>query len=184
MRYLLTLSLLALFFAGCKKEKEDKQTKAQFGVTGYDQPIPCTITFINNSVNTTSSEWFFGDGTRSTERNPTHTYNAIGDFYIKLKVAGPTGVDSICSILSLNQVIPGKSTFAYFRDKCGGLPVNISFVSLNPLSQYYSWNFGSGITALDRNPIVNIPTEGIYPIKFSSQINGVRDTTELTLVVN
>jgi PKD repeat protein len=57
-------------------------------------------------------------------------------------------------------------------------------VSLNPLSQYYSWNFGLGVTSLERNPIVNIQNAGVYPIKFSSQINGVRDTTEMTLVVN
>jgi PKD repeat protein len=184
MKYLICIALIAFSVSACKKEKEVKSTKAKFGVTGFDQPVPCTITFINNSVNTTTSEWSLGDGTVSTERNPTHVYTAIGDYYIKLKVTGPTGKDSITSILSLNRVTPGESSFAYFRDRSGGLPVNISFVSLNPLSQYYSWNFGLGVTSLERNPIVNIQNAGVYPIKFSSQINGVRDTTELTLVVN
>ena len=173
-----------LFLLACNKEKTPAQTKAKFSVSGFDLPVPCTITFVNNSTQATSQEWFFGDGTRSTERNPTHTYTAIGDFYIKLKVTGTTGSDSVCSILSLNQVTPGKSSFAYFLDKCSGVPANVSFVSLNPLSQYYYWDFGLGQTALIKNPIVNIPTAGTYEVKFSSQINGVRDTTTLNLVIN
>jgi PKD repeat protein len=178
------LAILATSIYSCKKEKQPVKTTAKFSVSGFDQPVPCTVTFINGSTQATTCEWSLGDGTRSTERNPTHVYTAIGDYYIKLKVTGPTGTDSITSILSLNRVTPGESSFAYFRDRSGGLPVNISFASLNPLSQYYSWNFGLGVTSLERNPIVNIQNAGVYPIKFSSQINGVRDTTEMTLVVN
>ena len=184
MKTLSVIGLILLSLTACKKDKEVKSTKAQFGVNGFDLPIPCTITFINNSVSATTSQWSFGDGTTSTERNPTHVYTAIGDYYIKLKVTGPTGADSITSILSLNRVIAGESTVAYFRSRAGGLPVNISFISLNPLSQFYAWDFGFGVTSLERNPIINIQNAGVYPIKFSSQINGVRDTTELTLVVN
>jgi PKD repeat protein len=173
-----------LFVLACNKEKAPDQTKAKFSVSGFDLPVPCTITFTNSSTQATSQVWYFGDGTQSTERNPTHTYTAIGDYYIKLKVTGTTGSDSICSILSLNRVIMGKSTFAYFLDKCNGVPANVSFVSLNPLSQFYNWDFGLGQPALIKNPIVNIATAGTYIIKFSSQINGVRDTSILNLVIN
>lgn len=173
-----------LFALACNKEKTPAVTKAKFSVSGFDQPVPCTVTFTNSSTQASSQEWFFGDGTSSTERNPTHTYTAIGDYYIKLKVTGATGKDSICSILSLNQVTVGRSTFAYLLDKCSGVPANVSFVSLNPLSQFYNWDFGSGQTALIKNPIVNIPTAGNYTIKFSSQINGVRDTFTYNLVIN
>ncbi|MFM7671825.1 MAG: PKD domain-containing protein [Bacteroidota bacterium] len=183
MRYI-PFVLVALITFACGKDKPVVKTQAKFAVSGFDQSVPCVITFTNGSSNATGQTWYFGDGSQSTERNPTHTYTTIGDYYIKLKVTGPTGVDSVCSILSLNQVIPGRSTFAYFRDKCSGVPANISFASLNPLSQYYYWDFGAGQTALIKNPIVNIPSAGTYPIKFSSQINGIRDTTVFTLVVN
>lgn len=183
MNKIILLASVLLVLA-CNKDKQPVQTKAKFSVSGFENPVPCTITFVNNSTQATSHEWFFGDGTRSTERNPTHTYSFIGDYYIKLKVTGTTGTDSICSVLSLNQVVPGKSTFAYFLDKCSGVPANASFVSLNPLSEYYNWNFGLGQPALIKNPIVNIPTAGTYTIKFSSQINGVRDTVTYNLVIN
>ena len=173
-----------LFVLACNKEKAPDQTKAKFSVSGFDLPVPCTITFTNSSTQATSQVWYFGDGTQSTERNPTHTYTAIGDYYIKLKVNGATGSDSVCSVLSLNQILVGRSTFAYFLDKCSGVPANVSFVSLNPLSQFYNWDFGLGQPALIKNPIVNIATAGTYIIKFSSQINGVRDTSILNLVIN
>lgn len=181
-KILLVASILLVL--ACNKDKQPAQTKAKFGVSGFELPIPCTITFTNSSTQATSQEWFFGDGTRSTERNPTHTYNFIGNYYIKLKVTGTTGTDSVCSVLSLNQVIPGQSTFAYFLDRCSGVPANVSFASLNPQSQYYNWDFGFGQPALIKNPIVNIPTAGNYTIKFSSQIGGIRDTVTYNLVIN
>ncbi|MDD2411377.1 MAG: C25 family cysteine peptidase [Bacteroidales bacterium] len=39
--------------------------------------------------------WDFGDGTFSTEQNPTHTYTESGIFSIKLKVQNQLGSDSI-----------------------------------------------------------------------------------------
>ena len=183
MRNLLLLGS-ALLVLACNKDKEPIKTRAVFGVSGFDQPVPCTITFTNASIQATSQVWYFGDGTQSTERNPTHTYTAIGDYYIKLKVTGSTGSDSVCSILSLNQVIVGRSTFAYFRDKCSGVPTNLSLVSLNQLSQYYNWDFGMGQPALIKNPIINITSAGSYTIKFSSQISGVRDTVTYSLMIN
>ena len=183
MKIILPIMLITALLS-CNKEKQPVKTQAKFSVMGFDQSVPCVVTFTNGSIQATTCEWFFGDGTRSTERNPTHTYTAIGDYYIKLKVSGSTGVDSICSILSLNQVIPGKSSFAYFRDKCSGVPANISFVSLNPQSQFYNWDFGLGQPVLIKNPIINIPNAGTYTIKFSSQINGIRDTVTYNLVVN
>lgn len=44
-----------------------------------------TIKFINNSLNSpTSFDWDFGDGNKSTEKNPIHTYSELGSFSVKL----------------------------------------------------------------------------------------------------
>jgi hypothetical protein len=39
----------------------------------------------------TSWKWSFGDGTMSTERNPTHAYERGGDYIVTLDVEGPEG---------------------------------------------------------------------------------------------
>lgn len=44
-----------------------------------------TIDFINNSLNSpTSFEWDFGDGVKSTEKSPSHTYTDLGSFSVTL----------------------------------------------------------------------------------------------------
>ncbi|MGE8554187.1 MAG: PKD domain-containing protein [Chryseobacterium jejuense] len=43
-----------------------------------------TIKFTNKTKNATTYVWDFGDGTISTLENPEHTYNAPGDYLVKL----------------------------------------------------------------------------------------------------
>ncbi len=58
---------------------------------------PATISFNNLSVNGTSFIWDFGDGTTSTQLNPTHTYTDTGYFDVQLIVDGGAncGVDTL-----------------------------------------------------------------------------------------
>ena len=57
---------------------------------------PFTVTFSNRSVNATSFTWHFGDGATSTLSNPSHTYNTLGTYTVKLiSDGGLCGLDSI-----------------------------------------------------------------------------------------
>ncbi len=42
----------------------------------------------------TSWLWYFGDGTTSDEQNPTHEYENVGSYSIRLHVIGPDGADT------------------------------------------------------------------------------------------
>lgn len=55
-------------------------TEANFEFTLQGSKIIC----LNKSVNADEYEWDFGDGNRSTEENPTHTFEHSGDYYITL----------------------------------------------------------------------------------------------------
>ncbi len=60
---------------------------------------PATVSFTNNSVNASTFLWDFGDGNTSTSSNPTHTYNAFGDYTVKLYADGGTcGTDSLTEL--------------------------------------------------------------------------------------
>ncbi len=43
----------------------------------------------------TSWRWDFGDGTRSTQQHPTHTYAAAGSYTVRLRVCNSGGCDSL-----------------------------------------------------------------------------------------
>lgn len=51
-----------------------------------------TVNFINTSLNNpTSYLWDFGDGNTSTEKSPSHTYNEMGFFTVKLVATNADG---------------------------------------------------------------------------------------------
>jgi PKD repeat protein len=173
-----TIFCIAFLLNSCQKNDDTSdKTVANFSVSGYDRPAPCTINLINSSKNATNYEWKLGDGTSSNNANVTKIFTAIGTYYITLKVSGPKGTDSVCKALTLDQpVTPNNSAFNYFMDKCTGTPVNVQFYSINPQSRFHAWDFGEGTTSPEANPIVRFNIPGNYTIKYSSQIGTLRDT--------
>ena len=83
--------------------------------TGSDS---LTVKFTDTSANyPTSWLWDFGDGTTSTEQNPTHTYSAPGVYTVKLTASNLAGNDtmtktSYITVLKSNvyvQITPSKT---------------------------------------------------------------------------
>jgi PKD repeat protein len=65
-----------------------KQPTASFT---YKTEAPLKVVLTNTSTNATSYEWDFGDGTSSTEKNPTHRYSAVGSYIITLVAKNSAG---------------------------------------------------------------------------------------------
>lgn len=176
--FALAASLLLLGGGSCNKDdNNDEKADANFSISGFENPVPATLNFINTSRNSTTYFWDFGDGTTSTQSNPTHQYTLVGTYILKLRASGPSGVDSICKLVTLDAVAQAnKSYMSYFFDRCSGAPVGASFKTLNPASTNTVWDFGDGVINISRDPIVQFLLPGDYTIKYSSLINGVRDT--------
>ena len=177
--YSLFLVAAALFIlTGCgKDDKPSNNTKADFSLTGYEMPVPTTVTFLNTSANATSYSWDFGDNSTSTLSNPTHTYTLAGTYQLRLTATGPNGTSNVCKLVTVDALTnPSKSAFSYFFDRCSGSPVGAAFKTLNPASTNTVWDFGNGVINVNRDPIVQFLFPGDYTIKYSTQINGVRDT--------
>ena len=68
-------------------KKIEIQAKSKLDITRAGK----TIGFINNSIgpNDMEWEWDFGDGAKSTEKEPTHSYDKPGDFQVTLKGTAP-----------------------------------------------------------------------------------------------
>lgn len=165
------------FLTGCQPDEPPSPLPdANFSIDGYQNPTPTTINFLNTSVNASSYLWNFGDGGISTLENPTHQYTHPGTYLLKLKVTGPGGTDSVCKLMTLDALpAADKSAFSYFFDRCEGTPVGAAFKTLNPASTNTVWDF-AGVVNVNRDPIIQFLLPGDYTIKYSSQINGVRDT--------
>ncbi|MGA1839222.1 MAG: PKD domain-containing protein, partial [bacterium] len=62
---------------------------ADFSATPLTGPAPLTVNFTNLSTgNPFSWSWNFGDGSYSSFKNPTHTYNNAGTYTVSLFAVG------------------------------------------------------------------------------------------------
>jgi len=89
------LFALAFIADGCKKDGFPVPPASTVPLFSYtidnDGFAPATVTFINESIVPEESglptySWKFGDGSTSTEENPTHPYTASGVFDVKLTI--------------------------------------------------------------------------------------------------
>ena len=73
--------------------------EAAFSVSRTSGCVPLSVSFTDQSAGdaarpVTDWLWDFGDGSTSTDQNPTHTFQQQGRFTVSLTVTGPTGSDT------------------------------------------------------------------------------------------
>jgi len=57
--------------------------------------VPLTVNFTDLSTGSIDSwNWDFGDGSTSTQQNPSHTYDTDGTYTVSLTISGPAGSDT------------------------------------------------------------------------------------------
>ena len=95
---------MALFATSCTKECEEPTVAVVASFTVPEDPTTDGVTFTNTSTGADTYLWNFGDGTTSTEKNPTHAYESAGYYTIKLKAS--KGNVSATTTVSTNVYAP------------------------------------------------------------------------------
>ncbi len=94
--------LLMQFFVSC--ERKTAEVKAVFTLNCEDnETLPCIVNFENQSLNSESYLWNFGDGTVSTEENPSHQYTEKGDYKVILTANNKAGKDTVSQMFSVKD---------------------------------------------------------------------------------
>lgn len=106
-----------------------------------------TIQFVNKSTNATSLEWDFGDGTKSTETNPSHEYANAGSYPVTLTAKNAGGSATAGKIVQTDPIPAANFTF-----KVEGVKVTFTDLSTNSPTQW-KWRFGNGILGYEQNPV-------------------------------
>ncbi len=108
---------------------------------------PLTVTFTNNSPNTATAQWIFGDGGSSSSlQNNTHTFtnNQTQDtsyYPILITTSAYNCTDTSSTIITVFPYIKADFTTAYTFG-CTPFNMNISNTSIG--ANTYNWNFGDG----------------------------------------
>ena len=129
-------------------------------------PVPLSVAFTDASAGRpTSWKWDFGDGTTSTQQNPSHSYTTAGSFTVTLTVSNAYGSDSETKA---GYVTAGAAPGADFTadQRFGTAPLTVKFSDLstgNPTS--WKWDFGDGSAAsTEQNPTHVYQLDGGYDV--------------------
>ncbi|MEO6330624.1 MAG: PKD domain-containing protein [Ginsengibacter sp.] len=144
---------------------------------------PVTLDFQNLSAGSSSIkyQWDFGDGTVSTQTNPSHVYTTAGNFTIQLTALTDTGgcSDKIQKTIDIGTVTP---SFVSPVAVCAGVSFSLTNTSL-PVPVNVSWDFGDGTTSGTLNPdkLYNVP--GNYTIKMIADFGACLDSVSKPVTV-
>ena len=151
---------------------------AMFEARPLTGSVPLHVSFTDISVGQpTAWAWDFGDGSISTEKNPTHTYTAEGLYSVRLWIENEGGSNSVIRENYISASGSGSDIIADFTatPTTGLVPLPVQFRDLssgNPTM--WHWDFGDGQTSMSANPEHTYTTPGVYTVTLtaSSQTSG------------
>lgn len=150
---------------------------------------PYEVKFQDLTANASNWSWDFGDGGTSTEKNPSHTYQAPGNYSVTLTIKttdGCPGSITKTSIVKIQE--PGElSINGLPQSGCSPQTINpsVSYTSIDGIASY-EWDFGiPGATSTSATPTYTYSTVGNYTVKLKVTTNtGCIDTLTLVNAVN
>lgn len=128
-----------------------------------------TITFVDSSAGLPSAwAWDFGDGTTSTQQNPSKRFTAAGTKLVKLTVMRGNLSHSITREVNVAAVTSGTPMVAAAFEASAttvsiGSTVSFSDRSTGAPAQW-SWSFGDGGTSTLQNPTHTYSAPGTYTV--------------------
>lgn len=149
--------------------------KADFTVSDTIGTCPPLIAnFTNNSVNYSNWSWDFGDGSTSTERNPSHFYSTAGTFNAVLTIYSVSG----CTSQKTQKItVNGPSGVLTYTNMAGCSPLQTSFQAHTKKNVFFLWDFNDGTTIAtkDSNVVHTYTTPGKYlPKMILEDVNGCK----------
>ncbi|MGQ0828904.1 MAG: PKD domain-containing protein [Bacteroidota bacterium] len=146
-----------------------------------------TVNFTNNSINTGAQYlWDFGDGTTSTQINPSHSYTSSGTYNINVLVTSAYGctntANTTCSII----IYPGTQA-QFTAEAIDGTTISpkYNFINSSVNASSQLWYFGDGSSSTQKNPPLHTyPGKGEYLVKLVTITqNGCRDSISIPVEI-
>lgn len=119
MKRIVPLTLVSLFsiiFLSCEKEPT-----ASFTASSTDVEIGEVVEFTNHSTDADHYKWFFGEGSTSTDENPSFTYASTGKYNVTLIAYSKSGKQLDDAYILYVNVYP--KTCLLLKVTVGGSPL-------------------------------------------------------------
>jgi|GEM_PF-2510547 len=122
------------------------------------------VEFKSTSTHAKEYEWDFGNGKSSRVPNPSHTYEANGEYNVTLTVKNEYGTDAKTRPVALTNVSMPRADFTFVTDKG-----RVTFTNTSQFSETYLWNFGDGKTSTEQNPVHTYTENKNYTVKLTAK---------------
>lgn len=126
------------------------------------------VAFTDTSSYGTGYSWSFGDGTTSSDKNPTHNYADNGTYVVVQTVSNSCANRTITDTIVI-AIAPIPSFTSDFTDPiCAGESVQFTSTSTYGPSSYL-WEFEGGLpaTSSEANPLVQYNIGGTFKVKLT-----------------
>lgn len=124
------------------------------------------IQFFNNSINSNTCNWDFGDGSGDNICNPIHSYSAEGSYIVTLNIEDAKGCKN--SIQRLIFVYPNPQPNFDFLQPENCSPSVVQFENTSTIADSYFWEFGTGDTSRQNIPDYTFENGGIYTVTLTA----------------
>ncbi|MEI6949270.1 PKD domain-containing protein [Paraflavisolibacter sp. H34] len=183
---LYTVRLIVFYGSGCS----DTLTRSEYiriqqpavTLSGL-QRTGCTPLAVKPTATIANQEaivsylWDFGDGTTSTQSNPTHTYTRPGNFAVTLTVGTSMGCTSTTTVADAVRV--GNKPDADFTfdidGACALTPIQFSDRSTGAIDRWL-WKFGALDSSSEKNPVHKFQNGGAQSVTLVVWSNTCSDT--------
>jgi len=156
---------------------------AEFTAEPVSGDAPLSVYFTDTSQNSPDEWlWSFGDGSKSGERNPHHTYSSGGSYNVTLTVTNSAGTDTIkkSDLISVSEITPPVADFT--ADPLFGAAVReVNFTDLSTGDiDTWLWSFGDGNSSEMSNPVYSYLSGGNYSVSLTVSNAGGENTMTKT----
>jgi PKD repeat protein len=163
---------------------KETTSEANFTANVTSGNAPLNVKFTDTSTGTpTNWTWEFGDGSTSTEQNPTYIYKSEGNYTVKLTVSNSLGSDSEEKIgyITVGSAVLAPETNFGSNLTSGNAPLSVQFKDESTNSPTsWEWNFGDSKTSTEQNPSHTYETVGTYTVNLTAMNYGGSNSTTKT----
>jgi PKD repeat protein/spore germination protein YaaH len=139
------------------------------------------ITFNNTSTNAINFLWDFGNGTTSTDINPTVYYTNNGTYTVTLTAYNGSLSDQTTQTINVNLSSPPAPNFTTSSPTI--YPnTTIYFTNSSQNANTYYWNFGDGNNSSDTNPWHAYSSIGTFTVTLTAS-NSICPDSSVTQIV-
>ncbi|RYD83460.1 MAG: PKD domain-containing protein [Sphingobacteriales bacterium] len=162
------VSLKTVTSEGCTQTISNFQTiiiekiEANFSYQRKSDCPPYEYYFKDLSTNAVSWLWNFGDGTTSTDKNPTHNFASSGDYNVTLTSTNASGCTSVMKMKVSTPVFIASPSKAY-SNMDFKFPLTVSFKANSKGATSWFWDFDdNGATSTKENPSYTYKDSNTY----------------------